>query len=263
MTAINGRTAGGAVRGLLAVVLASGGLTPDTGADISDPVFAIQASNESGTGTFSVALDEGGWDPGTDTYSWSLPAPLEVVDGGNGAPIATLLAASLSIHLAPAYEIDMTVDVRAGSTHTDFYVDSALASFPTMPADAAEGQFFASAEVRDVGGGGAILMGLDTPGMGAFRAYYNGAAPDGSLFSHLISVVQVGDGGTGGGSQRDPLFGFRAIGEDVDDMSVQMAFLLTADDEAGGTAVFGAVPEPTGLVLLALGGVVLLGRRRG
>jgi hypothetical protein len=66
----------------------------------------------------------------------------------------------------------------------------------------------------------------------------------------------------GGGSQRDPLFGFRAIGEDVDDMSVQMAFLLTAADEASGTAMFGAVPEPAGLVLLAFGGAVLLGRRR-
>lgn len=263
MTAINGRTAGRLVSGLLALMLVSGGLTPETGADISDPVFSIQASNDSGTGAFAADLDAGSWDPATSTYTWSLAAPFELVDGGNGASIATLLGASLLIHLAPAYEIDMTVDVRAGGSHTGFYVDSALASFPTMPADAAEGQFFAGAEVRDVGGGGAFLMGLDTPGMGAFRAYYNGAAPDGALFSHLISVVQVGDGGTGGASQRDPLFGFRAIGEDVDDMSVQMAFLLTADDEASGAVVFGAVPEPAGLVLLALGGGVLLRRRRG
>jgi hypothetical protein len=263
VTAINGRTGGWSVSGLVALMLIGGGFTPNAGADISNTIFSIQASNESGSGAFLVDIGEGTWDPATDTYSWSLPSAIDVVDGGNGTPIATLLDASLSVHLAPTFEIDMSIGVSAGSSNTDFYVDSALASFPTMPADVAEGQFFASTTVMDVGSGGAILMGLDTPGMGAFRAYYNGAAPDGSLFSHLISVVMAGEGGTAGGSQRDPVSGFRAIGEDVDDMSVRMAFLLTAEDEASGTAVFGAVPEPAGLALLALGGGLLLRRRRG
>ncbi|MFQ5805473.1 MAG: PEP-CTERM sorting domain-containing protein [Phycisphaerae bacterium] len=261
MTAINGRMAGRLVPGLVALTLVGGGQVPYAGADISDTVFSIQALNESGSGSFSVSFDEGVWDPVAEAYTWSLPSPIEVVDGGNGSPIATLLDASLLVHLAPTFQIDLSVGVIAGSTNTDFYVDSALASFPTMPADVAEGQFFASTSVTDSGGGGATLMGLDTPGMGAFRAYYNGAAPDGSLFSHLISVVMVGDGATGGASQRDPASGFRAIGEDVYDMSVQMAFLLTANDEASGTVVFGAVPEPTGLWLFAVAGAALLRRR--
>jgi len=246
---------------MAALILAVGGFTPDTGADVSETVFAIEALNGSGSATFSVAFDEGTWDPVTETYTWCLPSMVELTDGGT--LLATLLEASVSVHLASTFEVDMNIDVLAGDANTDFYVDSALASFPTMPADVAEGQFFASTTVTDAGGGGAILMGLDTPGMGAFRAYYNGAAPEGSLFSHLISVVMVGEGGTGGGSQRDPAFGFRPIGEEVDDMSVRMAFLLTANDEASGTATFGAVPEPAGLALLALGGAVLLGRRRG
>lgn len=247
--------------GLIAAIAAA----PQAGADISDTIFTIEAVNGSGSGEFFATFDEGNYDPATNTFTWSLPAPVDLLDGGSGALIATLQDASLTIHDGvQAPDVDLGFEVVAGSRNTDFFIDSALISFGRIPADLAAGRFAVSGTVWDQSApsDGVWMIGLG-PQMGIYQSYYNGPAPDGSVFRELLAVVgSDGGGSTTSGSEVYPGAGHAPIGVDVQDMSIYAAFLLTADDRAQGTATFELVPEPAGLTLLALGAMLATRRRR-
>lgn len=257
MTANTGRTTYRCGLASMALVLLVGALTPHAGAGISDPVFSIEVKNyaETHSTMYSVNYADGTWDPGMRTYSWSLASPVELWD--DGTLLGTLLDASVVIQEAPTPLIDLDIEVLAGPDHAKFYVDSALLDFPTIPADMAEGEFSAVVTVWDDGGSGFMLQGLGWTGAGACQSYYNGANPNGTLFSHLIGVVS----GANWAMVPDDYAG--PIGTEIHDMRAHDAFVLTQLDRARVESVFGVVPEPAGFLLLALGGALMGGRRRG
>lgn len=252
------------------VALAVGILgTPPSGADIHNPIFTIYAENDSGTSeTFSVAYNEDCWNAITQTYTWALSSPVDLLDGGT--LIAKLQNASVVINAAgTAPQIDLSLDVIAGSgtsstDYTSFFADTARLSFPTIPANESAGRLAASGEVwdRSEPANEVWMIGL-TPSFGSFQGCYNGAAPDGSVFAEVLGVVGMPSGGSGHatGSQSHPSSGFEPIGVTIDDMRVHAAFELSPSDQAITNSFFGLIPEPTGVVLLAAGGVLLLGRR--
>ena len=230
---------------------------PDLGAGISDPVFSIEARDyaETSSCTFSVGFDQGVWIPDTQTYTWSLAAPLEMSD--NGMLIATLVSASVTIEMSPTPVMDMDVEVVAEDDHAKFYADSPLVDFATIPADEAVGSFSVVLSVWDDGGGGFMAQGLSWSGAGVGQSYYNGAKPGGTLFSHLVG----GASGANWAIVPDDYEG--PIDTDVYSMRIHDAFVLTQGDRARVETTFGIVPEPAGLMLLALGGALMGGRRRG
>ena len=245
------------------LVLAGGFVSlPHAGADILNPVFSIQATNDSGSGSFSATFDQGVWDPVTQTYTWSLAAPLDLLDGP--AHVATLQGGDLTIDAGSTPQFDLSFEVIAGSSHTEFAVDSALLSFATISADEAAGRFVVGATVWDLSepSDGVWIIGRG-PSMGIFQALYNGRSPDGSVFREALGVVGIGPGGgMASGGEVYPNAGYAPFNDQVSDMSVHSAFMLTADDHARGTATYGVVPEPTALLLLAVGGTLMGGRRR-
>jgi hypothetical protein len=209
-----------------------------------DIVFTLHASNDSGSGSYLVPFEQGEWDPNSETFTWFLPAPIDIrPDEEDGQTVATLLYADVLLCTKQLYKIDIDIQVLSGRSETTFVVTSPLLSFPTIPAEFAEAGATASFTVMDLEGDDACLTGLGPPGSGAFRSYYNGYLFDGTRFTHLVGRVFVSDGGIATASQSDPLFGFRSIDLDVYDMSTETAFTLTPNDYADAMTST-HMPEP-------------------
>lgn len=219
------------------------GFTLNAKADISDPVFIVQADNDSGNGSYSAAFDEGQWDPSSQTFLWDLAEPVDLYDDTRSEWVATVLNAELCICATPPFEVELSVGVIAGDSLTTFAIASPLLAFQVIPASYAQGRATASVTVTHLAGDYALLTGLGTPGTGAFRSYYNGYLSEGTRFTHLVGLVYVDNGGTANASQSDPSSGYRAIGEDVWDLSTEIAFTLTPGDLAFATTTSG-MPEP-------------------
>jgi len=168
---------------------------PAAAGTIPDIVFTLQARNDGGNGSFSVTSDKGNWDPNSETFTWSLPGPIEIRNDATGARIATLLDAYVMFCTQQLYEIDVNIGVISGRSETIFAIDSALISFPTIPVDSAEARATACFAITDLEGDDACLTGLGPPGTGAFRSYYNGYLADGTRFTHLIGRIFVSGGG--------------------------------------------------------------------
>ncbi len=239
----------------LLVIAALGTFLPGATAGISSTVFAITATNDSGSSSYSVDFSSGTWDPVAGDYTWSLGGPMDLVDDADpGIVVASLSSATLVIHTKPTPEITLNLGVSAGDSNTYFYVDSAVVDFSTIPAAAAEGRFSAGAQIWDTGFDGAYLVGADGSGVGAFQSYYNGTAPSGTRFSHLVGAIVVGNGGSGSASQAFPSVGYAAIGANLNDISTHGAFVVSGGDRMVGSMSFGIVPEPsTSFMVLCLG----------
>ncbi|MFQ5805474.1 MAG: dockerin type I repeat-containing protein [Phycisphaerae bacterium] len=228
---------------MLPVTLALAFCAPRVGATVPDIVFTLHASNGAGAGSFYVPSNKGDWDPNSETFTWALPAPIDIYDDLTREWIATLLNAEVVLCTRQLCKIDIDIGVVSGRSETTFTVASALVSFPTIPADFAEARAMAAFTVTDVDGDNACLTGLGPPGTGAFRSYYNGYLSEGTRFTHLIGRIFVSNGGTASASQNDPMFGFRPIGEDVEDLSSEIAFTLTPNDYAAALTTM-SMPEP-------------------
>jgi hypothetical protein len=213
-------------------------------AQISDAVFTIDATNDSGTGSYAVAFEDGVWDPDQQTFNWALSEQIDLYDEDTSAWVASLIDATVFVRAVQLYAIELNIGVISGDTLTTFVVGSPLVSFASaVPASFAQGRATASLTLTDGLGDGATLRGLGPVGSGVYRAFYNGYVPAGTRFTHLVGLISVGPGGTATGSQSDPLAGFRAVGTSVDDMSAEIAFTLTPFDLAFATTAFG-IPEP-------------------
>ncbi len=246
----------------LAMLVLSAGVGVAVG-DISSTIFALTASNDSGSGSLAVDFSAGNWDPVSGEYTWSLGAPVDIVDDNDpGIVVASLNSAMLTIETAPTPSITLTVGTGAGDSNTDFHIDSAVVSFSQIPPSAAEGRFAASAQLWDTNFDGAYLVGLDGSGVGALQSYYNGQAPAGTRFSHLIGAIVVGSGANGSASQSFPSVGYASIGEGLGDISVHGAFVVSGGDRAVSTLAFGIVPEPSACLLLLCAGMLSLGKLR-
>ena len=234
-------------RACVGLSLVGGVLSLNTGAAfgevaISEVAVQIQAESASGSGAIDIGLESLVWDPATQSLWWEPDSALSIVDPATDAIIATLESAELQI--SDCSRMALSFQLLAGDSDTTVVLRAGMLSFDQIGSDVAEGRASASFTVRDLNGDGAVLLGEGGGGEGAFRAYYNGLAPDGTRFAHLVGLVSVGAGGTASASQSDPAAGYRSVGAAVEDMSVEAAFVLTAHDRVTAGTLFDIDPDP-------------------
>lgn len=190
-------------------------------------------------------------------WMFELRSPLSVYDGGE------MLARfdTLTIEMFEDPEVNLNFSVQAGASDTSFHLASSLLTFPEI--NNAVGTATAGIGIQDVDGTGATLTGIGDTG-GAYLAQYNGWAgdpihgPQGATF--LEGIPSVAAAPWMQNNDSDTL-GWTPIGAAVSSMSALVSFDLTAQDLASGTSHFEVVPEPAGLMLLALGALSIVRRR--
>jgi hypothetical protein len=241
---------------------------------VSDPMFTIEASQVGGNlrGEFEVGVAMGV--PDGDTLRWELPDPILLIDvNENGIydeDTDTQLDSANLVYVADPV-VTLNFVVSSGSA-TNFTVNSALLSFPSIPN--AIGRATAAVTVTDFAGNGASLTGLE-PGGKAYQAFYNNTDPpptpgSGSSFATLVSSISTTTGfASVTGSESFPLTpGFSSTDQGgstlgtVSNMSSRFMFRVSAGDAASGTSSFVIVPEPAGMLLVVVGIVALAVRRR-
>ncbi len=228
-------------------------------ADISDVVFRVEATNDSGSGSVEFTSDVLTYLPGLDAYTWTLPFATEIWDDDTPfLQIATLQSGNLLISADP--KIALGFSVISGDSDTAFTITSPLLGFTTIPDAYSEGQASAAVNVTDQTGDGAALTEIGDTSI--YHAQYNGLVPGGTPFVSLLSGVSAGPGGSDSVSDDYPLEGFADVAGDVDDMSAQLNFMLTAGDLGGGTTFYEIAPEPATFGVAVLGVLMLVRRRR-
>lgn len=230
---------GGRTARILWVLAAALCCTGPVNADISGP-FAVEATNAAGTGTLVVELSEGVWLG--QTWSWSLPAPMEIIAGDGITLVAVLLNASVFIDVENM-DIQVGLGVLSGPSDTEFNVTAPLLSFPIIPFTAAQGRASATIDLTETEGigGTAWITGLPLgSGTGIFLAEYESGT---KRFTDLVGYIAADNGGTASATQNDPLFGYRPFYDDVSDLQVRLAFKISHDDVAFATTVCGATSD--------------------
>lgn len=217
-------------------------------ADLSGDAFSITASNSDGTASYSASLEDMEWDAESNTWTWSLGAPVELTDD-EGDTIGWLNGGNAFIAGDPA--INFGFAVQAGSSDTTFSISSAGLSFGTIASPLA--QAGAAFTITDTDKTGATF---DT---GRGKAYT--ADTDGGNFAKLVGSFSAGSGHSASSDDNEPDSGYTALGYSVSSMSSGVSFTLSANDLASGTNSFEVIPEPSTLALVALGALSMLRRR--
>jgi hypothetical protein len=214
---------------------------------LSPEILRVEATNQLGSATFVVDSAEA--EQHNDTWTWSLQSPVELLTTSNQL-IATIDSASLSYVADP--QVGLNFGVIAGSLDTMFTISSATLSFPAL--NPAEGRASAGISVTDGNRDGASLTGNIAAGK-SYRASYNG----GTVFADLVSDDSTGIAfGTFTSSDANPAIGFSPIAGSLTSMKTEFSFTIRAMDSAGGTSIFVTqIPEPSSLVLVLFGLVVL------
>lgn len=221
-------------------------------ADIGDPVIVFEASGAMGSGSYTVTLDDGTW--AGDSWFWSSSDPIEI-RSGSGDLIVTVNNSSVFIHEDPVVALGFAV--TAGGSDTIFTITSSTVSFSTI--EDAIGRASAGITLTESDGDTATMTGLQ-PGGALFTAFYNGSNPFANLLagpfveSDPFGTTDANDEFPGGG-------GFTLVG-DVDDISSQWSFELSANDQASGTSVFVVIPAPASVAVFMTGALGVLRRRR-
>lgn len=231
-------------------------------ASVSPVIFRIEATNGINSDFYEVTSDQLVPDPVTGGQKWVLAGPYEL--GPVSDLIATLNSATLTLVDDPLNtpRLLMNFEVLCGETDATFLVESALVSFPTLPANESRARATAGFTLTDYNDGiPAALEGMDPAnGLGIFTAQYNGFVPDGVEFANLVAGLYTDSGGTVTANQKKPPTGFEYLGVGVYDISTMNAFTLTANDLMSGQTSFFVMPEPLSALLLAALG--LCARRR-
>jgi hypothetical protein len=107
------------------------------------------------------------------------------------------------------------------------------------------GRMSAKVELSDLDGNGAFVYALGPLGSGSMLTQFNGFVPSGTIFADLVSEVSIGGGGTATCTQSDPGSGYRLVGSAVSNISLQVGFLLSANDRTHAFAKFWIRPEPS------------------
>jgi len=227
----------------------------------SDPFITIMATNGSGTGTFTVALNDVAIfnDPDQDVFYWGTTGEVTIFNGL--IPIATLVNMTVlsGRNTQPdgeqRYGIDIDFGVRAGLSNTTFTLISPTMSFG--PLQNARGLVSAGLVGTDQNTNGITVGPTGLNGFG-FNAMFNGPLVFRSYFDQ--SMVNVASGSVGAAGNMVPGGMFQPMGT-VANMTTQFDFMVTAGDTAGGTTTYSVAPAPTTLAIVGLSGL-LLGRRR-
>ncbi len=202
------------------------------------------------------------FNPETQAWTWTLLVNVPILSFDEQILLGTLQAGDTNVTFGQDPSVNLGFAVESGSAPggTSFTLKSALLTFPTI--NNPEGRASAGFTLTDgVDEDGATLSPLNGD-PGSYKAQYNGFVPSGTTFTHLIPQMVADPMGTTSLSQEYPGGGlYEPIGSPVSDMSTQVSFLLSANDMASGSSVFEVIPEPSGLLLLAVG--LALVRRRG
>ena len=186
------------------------------------------------------------WDEVTanpdEVYTWWMVNPLAVAAENNPTEILAILnGISITIKADPVIELGFAV--TAGDYDTAFSFSSPELTFdPIVNPDAIA---YAS-----------VTVGPDDTLTGAFdymayRSLYNGT----STFADLVDTPV----GWPGGSDST---GWQQIMGTVSSIQAKWRFTVSAEGIASGTSTFEVVPEPTTLILLGLGSLALLRKRK-
>lgn len=231
---------------LLTIVIAT---TSVAGADIMSPAFLVQATNETGTGTFEVSSDEMTYDPVAQTYSWAMTGSVDIVTETQDV-VAVLTGGEIIYKEDP--QIALGFSVAAGLTDTTFLISSGLLSFPAIALPEAVASAGLTLTDTSIDGSGATLTEMG-PGTGSYVAAYGG----GTVFADLLPGLS-----TTGSISQSAIQPLASIGGPVSDMGAAFAFKVSAEDLASGTSNFVIIPEPAGLALLLVAGLSVAARRR-
>lgn len=259
--------------GTLAVVTAVAAMVPVALADLSEEVYKLEACHYDDNGslicvtTYVVPQEAGETDPETGVYRWVLESD-ELLQDLQGNDIGVLQGRDPEtqeprsyIEVIPAdgrnpEQVNLGFAVQAGQFATTFsFASTKVTVDPAIPGSVSYGEADAVFNVSDDGDDyGATLTGL-LPGGGAVRPQYNGF-PTGTLFKELMDPIYADPYSSAPGNDSYAA----AIGETVEDISLQIDFELTPYDFASGSATFEVTPEPSALLLL--GSVLVVLRRR-
>jgi hypothetical protein len=67
------RPSASASAGVMMALLTAAVCDAPTDAQISEAVFTIQATNDSGSGSYVATFSDGAWDPEQHSFDWALP----------------------------------------------------------------------------------------------------------------------------------------------------------------------------------------------
>jgi hypothetical protein len=203
----------------------------------------VNVTSELGNKTYDVGVTSTG-----DTFDWTLASPVALWDGGN--LLGTIKELQVSLDGDPNAFVFFSV--QAGNVPTNFSVSSALVSF--APIIGSLGSASGGVTVTDTSGNGATLTG-NFAGANSFQAEYN----NGVIFASLVQpALAPGLTSTQSGSlvnvPMPPVFNIQS----------KFDFTLSPNDIGSGTGNFTVTPEPSSLVLAAVGatGLAYFARRR-
>ena len=230
-------------------------------ADVADPAFYIEASNDSGTAVYQVPLAGFTYNPVSGEYALDQWAPINLTDG------ADYVARLSSLHL---YMVDdpgkhariiMNFGVEAGESVTTFTVTpGSVALLSTIPQEYSAAKMSWAFTLADKPGTDAYAALTGVPaGDDIYGALYNGT----ESFGNSVSFLEAdGDGAVNTAWDNIPSVGYEDLPAAVSGISVATAFTLTPLDTADIQSTFVLdLPEPASVMLLVLG-VAALRRRR-
>lgn len=238
------------LRGLLGVATVVG-LAGTAFGQVSSTFLTVTATNSEGSASFDVPTVDADFTAGV--YSWTGSGAL--MDGAT--QVANLNNTSVTVN-TNFNAIFVNFNVNAGLSDTTFTITSATLTAPlVLPEGTASGGINVTDQNSAFGGG--VLATGNNLNNEIYLAQYNGST---EFFSGISSVAN--DPGALTGSDSVATSGFIPIGSPISDISVEYAFVLSAEDNATGNGVFAVqgIPEPGTLALLALGGLAAFRRRR-
>lgn len=217
---------------ILSMILSAG---PIAQAAISRVVFEVSATSSAGSAVQSFDLDATSFAATTNELAWELGDVIAFRDGTTGAVVGELRSATVLLDGEPNIEIDC--EFVGGDLDTTFRVSSMKIFFEDTESGAGSLSCRARAAftVIDQDGNGAFLRGDGPPGTGAFQARFNDGA---TTFASLVANIQTSAGGTAAGFQNYPPFGYQPLTNSINEMSSEIAFVLSANDRATATTIF-------------------------